>query len=85
MTPTETIGSLAGAGCHHQRVSPQLLMKQIQIETAANGYIATETASRHAGMIAADPYVFETFESLSKWLSQQLEKPTTKEGATAKG
>lgn len=52
------------------------MMNKIRIETAENGYIATECSDREMGMIMArDPYVFETFDSLVKWLSQNLEKP----------
>lgn len=50
------------------------MIKSIKIETAANGYIATD-ASLEMGMCARAPYVFETFDALTNWLSQQLEKP----------
>ena len=60
-------------------------MKRIQIETAVNGYIATEGSPRDMGMVAYDPHVFETFDSLTEWLSQQLERPKTKEATTAEG
>lgn len=51
------------------------MMKRIQIETAANGYIATETTARDMCVMADDPHVFETFDSLTKWLGHQLKKP----------
>ena len=51
------------------------MMNRILIESAANGYIATEKGSREMHMVERDPYVFETFEALSKWLGEQLEKP----------
>jgi hypothetical protein len=60
------------------------MMKRIQIETAANGYIATES-SEDMRMIAYVPHVFETFESLTEWLSQHLEKPKANDGSAASG
>jgi hypothetical protein len=48
-------------------------MKSILIETAANGFIARESAPHQ--MVAYEPHVFETFESLTKWLNQQLTPP----------
>jgi hypothetical protein len=50
------------------------MMRRIQIETAANGYIATEGSPGDVGVCACDPYVFETFDSLVKWLGQKLKK-----------
>ena len=48
--------------------------KQIQIDTAANGYIAYD---RESGRMMEYPerHVFESFDSLVKWLKQQLTKP----------
>jgi hypothetical protein len=53
------------------------MMKRIQIETAANGYIATDTSYRDEAMcVQADPpHVFEAFDSLVKWLDRELAKP----------
>ena len=50
------------------------MLKHIQIDTAANGYIAYDSAS---GRMMEDPerHVFESFDSLVKWLKQQLTKP----------
>lgn len=52
-------------------------MRSIRIETAVNGFIACEDHSREIGMCATGgQHVFETFSSLTKWLSEQLEKPS---------
>lgn len=59
-------------------------MRSIVIETAVNGYIAREAAPRHASyMSIAEHHVFETFEGLTEWLSEQLEKPKPDEDAPA--
>ena len=48
-------------------------MKQIQIDTAENGYIAYNGEGRL--MEEPKKHVFESFENLVKWLKQQLTKP----------
>ena len=48
-------------------------MKQIQINTAENGYIAYGGEGRL--MEEPKKHVFESFENLVKWLKQQLTKP----------
>lgn len=47
-------------------------MNTIVIETAANGFIARERSPME--MAHCEPYVFETFESLTEWLREQLVK-----------
>lgn len=53
-------------------------MESLIITTAQNGYVVTE-ASQYSNVATPKPFVFESFESLSKWLSENLDKPT-KEG-----
>jgi hypothetical protein len=45
-------------------------MNSIIIETAANGFIARERSPME--MASYQPFVFESFESLTVWLKEQL-------------
>lgn len=45
-------------------------MNTIVIETAANGFIVRERSP--IKMVQSEPYVFESFESLTAWLRDKL-------------
>ena len=47
-------------------------MQSLRITTAQNGYIV-HPESAHAHIANPEPFVFESFESLSKWLSENLD------------
>jgi hypothetical protein len=50
----------------------------VQIQSVNNGYILTVGGRHNDFHTTRDEYVFETFDSLTKWLAENLEDPNNK-------